>query len=81
VKKIIESTYGNSFLFQRGMDRKQKYFEQGKLVSDCIYDMLVFRDVKHRMFGGSVRIVFSDDGKRGIKPTCALYFLKTYLII
>lgn len=67
VQKLIENKYGTSFLFQHGLDRKRRYFEDGRLVSDCIYDMLVFRDIRQTMFGGNVRILYTaDDPKTDI---------------
>lgn len=61
VQKLITNTYGNSFLFQRGLVRKDRYHKEGRLISDCIYDMLVFRDIRQRMFGGKIRLLFMDD--------------------
>jgi long-subunit acyl-CoA synthetase (AMP-forming) len=60
-QKLIANTYGNSFLFQRGLNRKDSYHKEGRLVTDCIYDMLVFRDIRQRMFGGKIRLLFMDD--------------------
>lgn len=58
---LIANKYGNSFIFQRGLDRKERYHLEGRLVSDCIYDMLLFRDIRQRMFGGNIRLMFIDD--------------------
>ncbi|KAI9251096.1 hypothetical protein EDC94DRAFT_697752 [Helicostylum pulchrum] len=61
VQKLIANKYGNSFIFQRGIDRKNRYHLEGRLVSDCMYDMLVFRDIRQKMFGGHVRMLYMDD--------------------
>ncbi|CEP17591.1 hypothetical protein [Parasitella parasitica] len=38
-----------------------RYHKQGRLVSECIYDMLVFRDIKMNLFGGNIRMIYLDD--------------------
>lgn len=60
-QKLIANKYGNSFIFQRGLDRKDRYHREGRLVSDCVYDMLIFRDIRMKMFGGQIRMLFMDD--------------------
>ncbi|KAI9498569.1 hypothetical protein BDB00DRAFT_798509 [Zychaea mexicana] len=61
VKENIEKRYGNSFLFRRGMDRKQAYFADGRLVADSKYDMLVFRDIRQKTFGSNIRLLIIDN--------------------
>ncbi|CAO3607277.1 unnamed protein product [Mucor fragilis] len=61
VQKLILGKYGNSFLFQRGLDRKDRYHKEGKLVSDCKYDMLVFRYIRQQLFGGHIRMLYMDN--------------------
>ncbi|KAG2198959.1 hypothetical protein INT47_013143 [Mucor saturninus] len=61
VRILIANKYGNSFIYQRGLKRKDRYHREGRLVSDCIYDMLVFRDIRQRMFGGNIRLLLIDD--------------------
>ncbi|KAI9262423.1 hypothetical protein BDA99DRAFT_511159 [Phascolomyces articulosus] len=61
VKENIEKRYGNSFLFRRGLDRKQAYFEDGRLVADSKYDMLVFRDIRQKTFGSNIRLLLIDN--------------------
>jgi long-chain acyl-CoA synthetase len=73
VQKLIVNTYGNSFLFQRGLDRKERYHKEGRLVSDCIYDMLVFRDIRQRLFGGKIRLLFMDDDQMPKTDLCSFY--------
>ncbi|KAL1931090.1 hypothetical protein VTP01DRAFT_10227 [Rhizomucor pusillus] len=60
VKDLVEARYGNSFLFRRGLDKKKAYFEEGRLVNDSKYDMLVFRDIRQKLFGGNLRLVLVD---------------------
>lgn len=64
VKETIEARYGNSFLFRRGLDKKKAYFEEGRLVTDSKYDMLVFRDIKQKTFGSNIRLVIMDNGRQ-----------------
>ncbi|KAI8047730.1 uncharacterized protein B0P05DRAFT_601010 [Gilbertella persicaria] len=73
IQKTIESKYGNSFLYHRGLDRKCRYHNQGKVVSDCIYDMLVFRDIRQRMFGGSIRVLLVEDDDAPKTDICTFY--------
>lgn len=61
VQKLILGKYGNSFLFQRGLDKKDRYHKEGRLVSDCKYDMLVFRYIKQQLFGGNIRMLYMDN--------------------
>lgn len=62
-KELIEARYGNSFLFKRGLDKKQAHFEEGRLVNDSKYDMLVFRDIRQKYFGGNLRLILIENGK------------------
>ncbi|KAL0088526.1 hypothetical protein J3Q64DRAFT_1726283 [Phycomyces blakesleeanus] len=70
VKEVIESNYGNSFLFRRGFNKKLECFKEGRLVNDSKYDMLVFRDIRQTLFGGNLRVVFidNDDNTEPIAP-------------
>ncbi|KAI9025036.1 hypothetical protein CLU79DRAFT_700229 [Phycomyces nitens] len=70
VKEVIESSYGNSFLFRRGFNKKLECFKEGRLVNDSKYDMLVFRDIRQTLFGGNLRVVFidNDDNTEPIAP-------------
>ncbi|KAI9312077.1 hypothetical protein BX666DRAFT_2142523, partial [Dichotomocladium elegans] len=61
VKESIESQYGNSFLFKRGLDKKKAHFEEGRLVADTKYDMLVFRDIRQKTFGKKIRLLLVDN--------------------
>ncbi|KAG2219910.1 hypothetical protein INT45_008547 [Circinella minor] len=61
VKENIEKRYGNSFLFRRGLDKKKAYFEDGRLVEDSKYDMLVFRDIRQKTFGNNIRLLLIDN--------------------
>ncbi|KAI8075438.1 uncharacterized protein B0P05DRAFT_547512 [Gilbertella persicaria] len=60
-KHLISSRYGKSFLFRRGYDIKKKYLEESRLVTDCKYDMLVFRDIRQTLFGGNLRLIYIDN--------------------
>ncbi|KAF7729642.1 Long-chain-fatty-acid--CoA ligase 5 [Apophysomyces ossiformis] len=62
VKGRVESQYGNSFLFRRGYDKKQHHLAEGRLVNDTKYDMLVFRDIRQKLFGGHLRIAYIENG-------------------
>lgn len=62
-QKLIESKYGKSFLFKRGYDVKKEYLAESRLVNDCKYDMLVFRDIRQTLFGGNLRLIYVDNGK------------------
>ncbi|KAG0175226.1 Long-chain-fatty-acid--CoA ligase 5 [Apophysomyces sp. BC1015] len=61
VKEMIESQYGNSFLFRRGYNKKAQHLAEGRLVNDTKYDMLVFRDIRQRLFGGQLRIIYVEN--------------------
>ncbi|KAH8550228.1 hypothetical protein BGW37DRAFT_428046 [Umbelopsis sp. PMI_123] len=71
IKDRIESHYGNSFLYKRGYETKKRtLINEGRLVVDNRYDMLVFRDIRQKTFGGSLRLVlFDDNGDLGELPT------------
>ncbi|KAI8987960.1 AMP-dependent synthetase/ligase [Mycotypha africana] len=60
-KQWIESHYGTSFLFKRGYNVKKAFLEDGRLVSDCKYDMLVFRAIRQTLFGGNLRLIYIDN--------------------
>ncbi|OAD03094.1 hypothetical protein MUCCIDRAFT_156051 [Mucor lusitanicus CBS 277.49] len=61
VKQLIQSRYGKSFLFKRGFSIKEGYLKESRLVEDCKYDMLVFRDIRKTLFGGNLRLIFIDN--------------------
>ncbi|GAN03959.1 conserved hypothetical protein [Mucor ambiguus] len=61
VKQLIQSRYGKSFLFNRGFSIKEGYLKESRLVEDCKYDMLVFRDIRKTLFGGDLRLIFIDN--------------------
>ncbi|KAG2175594.1 hypothetical protein INT43_001241 [Umbelopsis isabellina] len=62
IKERVESQYGNSFLYKRGYERKKNLLlSNGRLVVDNRYDMLVFRDIRQKIFGGSLKVVFLED--------------------
>ncbi|KAI8581078.1 hypothetical protein K450DRAFT_234521 [Umbelopsis ramanniana AG] len=71
IKDRIESHYGNSFLYKRGYEAKKRtLLNEGRLVVDNRYDMLVFRDIRQKTFGGSLRLVlFDNNGDLGDLPT------------
>ncbi|KAI8058883.1 hypothetical protein BDF21DRAFT_440901 [Thamnidium elegans] len=61
VKQLIDSRYGQSFLFKRGYTIKKEYLDESRLVNDCKYDMLVFRDIRQSLFGGNLRLICIDN--------------------
>ncbi|CAO3672086.1 unnamed protein product [Umbelopsis vinacea] len=62
IKDRIESQYGNSFLYKRGYEAKERtLLAEGRLVVDNKYDMLVFRDIRQKAFGGSLKLVLFDN--------------------
>ncbi|CAO3644901.1 unnamed protein product [Mucor hiemalis] len=61
VKQLVISRYGQSFLFKRGYDVKREYLKESRLVNDCKYDMLVFRDIRQTLFGGNLRLICIDN--------------------
>lgn len=63
VKQLIESRYGQSFLFKRGYEVKKGYLAESRLIDDCKYDMVVFRDIRRTLLGGNLRLIFIDNGK------------------
>jgi hypothetical protein len=64
IKDRIESQYGNSFLYKRGYEAKERtLLAEGRLVVDNKYDMLVFRDIRQKAFGGSLKLVLFDNCK------------------
>lgn len=64
VKQLIQSRYGKSFLFKRGYSIKEDYLKESRLVDDCKYDMLVFRDIRKTLFGGNLRLLYIDNGRK-----------------
>jgi long-subunit acyl-CoA synthetase (AMP-forming) len=66
VKQLIESRYGKSFLFRRGFDVKKEYLQESRLVSDCKYDMVIFRDIRQTLFGGNLRLIYIGNGNKSI---------------
>jgi hypothetical protein len=61
---LIQSRYGKSFLFKRGYSIKEGYLKESHLVDDCKYDMLVFRDIRKSLFGGNLRLLYIDNGRK-----------------
>lgn len=78
-QKLIATKYGNSFIFQRGLNRKNRYHREGRLVADCIYDMLVFREIRSSMFGGHIRTLFLDDDNSDINKVDLATFYRAVL--
>ncbi|CEG66244.1 hypothetical protein RMATCC62417_02858 [Rhizopus microsporus] len=72
VRHLIESRYGKSFLYKRGYDAKKEYLEESRLVNDCKYDMLVFRNIRQTMFGGNLRLIYIDNDDNS-DPTLATF--------
>ncbi|CAO3609388.1 unnamed protein product [Cunninghamella echinulata] len=70
VREHIEQHYGSSFLFRRGYDKKLHYFTEGRLVTDSKYDMLVFRDIQRKLFGGQLRLIYieNDESEKSVAP-------------
>ncbi|KAI9301549.1 hypothetical protein BJ944DRAFT_257498 [Cunninghamella echinulata] len=70
VREHIEQHYGSSFLFRRGYDKKLHYFTEGRLVTDSKYDMLVFRDIQRKLFGGQLRLIYieNDENEKPVAP-------------
>ncbi|KAL7319009.1 medium-chain fatty acid-CoA ligase faa2 [Mucor circinelloides] len=79
VKQLIESRYGKSFLFKRGFSIKEGYLKESRLVDDCKYDMLVFRDIRKTLFGGNLRLVYIDNDDNA-DPALAI-FLRAVLSV
>ncbi|EPB81223.1 hypothetical protein HMPREF1544_12064 [Mucor circinelloides 1006PhL] len=79
VKQLIESRYGKSFLFKRGFSIKEGYLKESRLVDDCKYDMLVFRDIRKSLFGGNLRLVYVDNDDNA-DPALAI-FLRAVLSV
>ncbi|KAI7893725.1 uncharacterized protein EV154DRAFT_131201 [Mucor mucedo] len=61
VKQLIESRYGQSFLFKRGYEVKKEYLTECRLIDDCKYDMVVFRDIRQTLLGGNLRLIIIDN--------------------
>ncbi|KAI8877462.1 acetyl-CoA synthetase-like protein [Backusella circina FSU 941] len=62
LKQHVYNQYGNSFLFKRGYKvKKEEYMNQGVLVSDCKYDVLVFNRIRQALFGGNLRVIYIDN--------------------
>ncbi|CAO3624079.1 unnamed protein product [Cunninghamella blakesleeana] len=66
VREHIEQHYGSSFLFRRGYDKKLEFFNVGRLVTDSKYDMLVFRDIQRKLFGGQLRLIYIENDESEI---------------
>lgn len=73
VKQLVSSRYGQSFLFKRGYDVKKEYLKESRLVNDCKYDMLVFRDIRQTLFGGNLRLICIDNDDHD-DPELATFF-------
>jgi len=58
----IRQAYGNQLLFERGYASKLKHLSKGKLITNSIWDMLVFNNIKEK-FGGQVRVIVTGAGK------------------
>ncbi|KAI8639280.1 hypothetical protein BD408DRAFT_421693 [Parasitella parasitica] len=76
VKQLIESRYGRSFLFKRGYSTKECYLKESRLIDDCKYDMLVFRDIRKTLFGGNLRLVYIDNDDNA-DPSLATFLRAT----
>lgn len=63
IKQLIESRYGQSFLFKRGYEVKKGYLAESRLIDDCKYDMLTFRDIRQTLLGGSLRLILTVNSK------------------
>ncbi|CAB4412387.1 unnamed protein product [Rhizophagus irregularis] len=59
--ETIRQEYGNQFLFERGYAFKLKHLRKGKLVTNSLWDMLVFNKIKEK-FGGQVRVIVTGAG-------------------
>ncbi|KAI8060478.1 hypothetical protein BC940DRAFT_311886 [Gongronella butleri] len=68
VREHIEQHYGSSFLFRRGYDKKLADLQDGRLVVDSKYDMLVFRDIQRKMFGGQLRWIYLENDASQVAP-------------
>lgn len=75
VKQLIDSRYGQSFLFKRGYAIKKEYLDESRLVNDCKYDMMVFRDIRQSLFGGNLRLICIDNGKKNQLIHVCFFFL------
>ncbi|CAG8620343.1 13261_t:CDS:10, partial [Cetraspora pellucida] len=51
----------NKWFFKRGFNYKYKYLKKGNLVTNSIWDILVFNQVKAK-FGGKVRVIVTGSG-------------------
>ena len=58
----IRQIYGNQIPFQRGYASKLKHLRKGKLITNSMWDMLVFKNIKAK-FGGQVRVIVTGAGK------------------
>ncbi|ORX43095.1 acetyl-CoA synthetase-like protein [Hesseltinella vesiculosa] len=68
IRDHIEQHYGGSFLFRRGYDKKLANMENGRLVTDSKYDMLVFRDIQRKVFGGKLRWIYLENDQDQVAP-------------
>ncbi|CAG8579868.1 16380_t:CDS:10 [Cetraspora pellucida] len=51
----------NKWFFKKGFNSKYKYLKKGNLVTNSIWDILVFNQVKAK-FGGQVRVIVTGSG-------------------
>ncbi|CAG8437215.1 9367_t:CDS:10 [Funneliformis caledonium] len=65
-------TFGNEMFFEKGYASKLNHLRKGKLVTNSIWDMLIFNKIKAK-FGGKVRVIVTGSGP--ISQT-ALNFLR-----
>jgi hypothetical protein len=63
VKEYVESRYGKSSLYKRALAAKADTLKNGRLEKDSVYDYLVFRDIRTKLFGGKARVILVDAGK------------------
>ncbi|RUP20385.1 hypothetical protein BC936DRAFT_139250 [Jimgerdemannia flammicorona] len=77
VQDQIIKQYGDSFLYKKGYGNKQALLRQGRLVNDDMWDLLVFRDIRTKFFGGQVRVLVTSAGKNCIHPLHYLTNAKT----
>lgn len=74
--ETIRQEYGNQFLFERGYAFKLKHLRKGKLVTNSLWDMLVFNKIKEK-FGGQVRVIVTGAGN----ILNLLFFFKEIILI
>ncbi|RUS34133.1 hypothetical protein BC938DRAFT_482299 [Jimgerdemannia flammicorona] len=69
VQDQIIKQYGDSFLYKKGYGNKQALLRQGRLVNDDMWDLLVFRDIRTKFFGGQVRVLVTSADLTNAKTT------------